>query len=158
MRPGWVAVLASPAGTMPARSRSLRVALRECQAELSLRRPTVKRGTADVKQLFVLFHSRGAAWDPAAEFMQQPGIEAHIAFMRGLTERGVMALGGPFAGDDATGMVGMTVIAVADAGEAERVAQEDRSIEAGLIKVSVRPWMVPMGFALDLVPKPDEEP
>ena len=111
-----------------------------------------------MKQLFVLFHSRGAAWDPAAGFMEQPGIEAHIAFMRGLTERGLMVLGGPFADDYATGTVGMALIAVADAGEAERVAQEDRSIKAGLMKVAIRPWMVPMGLALALVPKPDEEP
>ena len=69
-----------------------------------------------------------------------------------------MVLGGPFADDDATGTVGMALIAVADAGEAERVAQEDRSIKAGLMKVAIRPWMVPMGFALDLVPQPDEGP
>lgn len=124
---------------------------------MSLRRTRVGRETAGVKQLFVLFHSPGPVWDPAVAFMEQRGIGAHIAFMRSLTERGLMALGGPFADDDASGTVGMAVIAVADGGEAERLAHEDRSIEAGLIKVSVRPWMVPMGFALDLVPQPDEE-
>lgn len=123
---------------------------------MSLRRPRVERETAGVQRLFVLFHSPGPGWDRALGFMQQPGIEAHIAFMRSLTERGLMALGGPFADDDATGAVGMAVIAVADAEEAERLANEDRSVGAGLINVSVRPWTVPMGFALDTVPLPEE--
>lgn len=108
-----------------------------------------------MQRLFVLFHSPGPAWDRTLGFMQQPGIEAHIAFMRSLTERGLMALGGPFADDDATGAVGMAVIATADAKEAERLAHEDRSVEAGLIIVSVRPWMVPMGFALSVVTRPE---
>lgn len=111
-----------------------------------------------MKQLFVLFHSPGAGWDPGVGFMEQRGIEDHIAFMRSLAERDLMALGGPFADGDASGAVGMAVVAVADAEEAERLAHEDRSVEAGLIKVSVRPWMVPMGFALDLIPQPAEEP
>jgi hypothetical protein len=32
-----------------------------------------------VQQLFVLFHSPGAAWDRAVGFMEQPGIAARIA-------------------------------------------------------------------------------
>jgi uncharacterized protein YciI len=109
-----------------------------------------------VQQLFVLFHSRGAAWDPALGFLEQPGIEQHIAFMRSLTARGLIVLGGPFADGDAAGQVGMAVIATRDAAEAERLAQEDQSVERGLLRVSVRPWTVPMGFALDTMHPLDE--
>lgn len=104
-----------------------------------------------VQQLFVLFHSPGSAWDPSRGFMEQPGIEQHIAFMRGLTERGLMVLGGPFADGDAAGAVGMAVITAPDLAEAERLAMEHRSVQDALIRVQVRPWNVPMGVALESV-------
>lgn len=89
--------------------------------------------------------------------MEQPGVEDHIAFMRSLTERGLMVLGGPFSDGDATAAVGIAVITARDAAEAELVALEDRSVENGLIRVAVRPWSVPMGFALGTIPRNDEE-
>jgi uncharacterized protein YciI len=104
-----------------------------------------------VRQLFVLFHSPGPGWDHALGFMEQPGIDQHIAFMRGLTEQALLVLGGPLADEDATGLVGMAVITAGDAAEAARVAREDRSVASGLLRVTVRPWTVPMGFALDAV-------
>ena len=52
-----------------------------------------------MQRLFVLFHSPGPRWDDAIGFLEQPGIEEHIAFMRSLAERGLMALGGPFSDD-----------------------------------------------------------
>lgn len=105
-----------------------------------------------MRQLFVLFHSPGPAWDKTLGFMEQPDIAEHIAFMRSLTERGLLVLGGPFADDDATVVVGMAVIIAQDAVEAKRLAHEDRSVEHGLIEVVVRPWTVPMGFALGAAP------
>lgn len=109
-----------------------------------------------MQQLFVLFHSPGTTWDHALGFMEQPGIEQHVAFMRSLLERGLMVLGGPFADGVAAGPVGMAVITAPDAAEAERLAREDRSVERGLIHVSIRPWTVPMGFALDSIPSTDD--
>ena len=76
--------------------------------------------------------------------------------MRGLTERGAMVLGGPFADKDAGGPVGMAVITASAAAEADRLAHQDRSVERGLIRVDVRPWTVPMGSALAVVPPADE--
>jgi uncharacterized protein YciI len=108
-----------------------------------------------MRQLFVLFHSPGPAWDPAVGFMEQTGIEEHIAFMRSLAERGLMVLGGPFADEDPVGPVGMAVITAHDAAEAERIGLEDRSVASGLIRVTTRPWTVPMGFALHATPGPD---
>lgn len=110
----------------------------------------------DVQQLFVLFHAPGTTWDHGLGFLQQPGIEQHIAFMRSLTERGLMVLGGPFADEDAAEAVGMAVIMARDATEAEGIALEDRSVASGLIRVTARPWTVPMGFALKVFPASDE--
>lgn len=105
-----------------------------------------------MRQLFVLFHSPGPAWDQKLGFMEQPGIGEHIAFMRSLTERGLLVLGGPFGDEDPRIAVGMAVVSAPDAGEAQRIAQEDQSVEQGLLRVAVRPWIVPMGSALDAVP------
>lgn len=109
-----------------------------------------------MQQLFVLFHSPGAAWNHGLGFTQQPGIEQHIAFMRSLTDRGLMVLGGPFADEDAAEGVGMAVITAGDAAEAEGIALEDRSVASGLIRVTTRPWTVRMGFALEAFPGSDE--
>jgi hypothetical protein len=84
-----------------------------------LRRLYVGARLRGVQQLFVLFHSPGAAWDRGLGFMQQPGIEQHIAFLRSLTERGLM-------------------------------------VASGLIRVTTRPWTVPMGFAREAFPASDE--
>lgn len=110
-----------------------------------------------MRQLFVLFHSRGPGWDPGVGFMEQPGIEEHVAFMRSLAARGRMVLGGPFADEAAGAAVGMAVITARDTAEAERIGLEDRSVASGLIHVAVRPWTVPMGLALDGTPGPDAE-
>ena len=109
-----------------------------------------------MQRLFVLFHSPGPRWDDAIGFLEQPGIEEHIAFMRSLAERGLMALGGPFSDNDAASSVGMAVVTAPDAAAAERLAHEDRSVASGLIQVTVRPWNVPMGFALGSIPPAEQ--
>ena len=67
----------------------------------------------------------------------------------------MLVLGGPFADGDSAESVGMAVIVARDAVHAEGLAHEDRSVERGLIIVRVRPWTVPMGIALDVVPPSD---
>ena len=110
-----------------------------------------------MRQLFVLVHSPGPAWDHALSFFEQPGIGHHVAFMRRLTADGRMVLGGPFDDGDASGAVGMAVITATDTEEATRIAAEDASVQAGLIRVQVRPWNVPMGLALGSLPERDAD-
>jgi hypothetical protein len=43
-----------------------------------------------------------------------------------------------------------------DAEEAELLALEDRSVASGLLRVAVRPWTVPMGFAVGALPSHEE--
>jgi len=109
-----------------------------------------------MRQLFALLHSPGPRWNHAIGFLEQPGVEEHIAFMRSLSDRGLMVLGGPFGDDDATQWVGMALVTAPDAGAAERLALEDRSVASGLVRVTVRPWNVPMGFALGTITAAEE--
>jgi len=98
--------------------------------------------------LFVLFHAPGTAWDPALPYPEQPGVLEHIGFMRSLEERGLMILGGPFESPAHGEPVGMAIVEAADQAAAEALAAEDRSLEAGLLTVDVRPWRPRMGSAL----------
>ena len=105
-----------------------------------------------MRRLFVLTHSRGPAWDQALTFFEQPGIGDHIAFMHLLTADGWMVLGGPFDDGDASGAMAMSVIIAGDAEEATRLAGEDGSVQAGVLRVEVRPWNVAMGLGLGSLP------
>ncbi len=98
---------------------------------------------------FVLAHYPGPRWDEPVPFREQQGIGDHIAFMRSLADRGLLALGGPFA--EAVGpadQVGMAIIRAADPTEAEALAAEDESVRGGLLRVRVREWLPKMGSAL----------
>jgi uncharacterized protein len=105
----------------------------------------------DGSAFFVIAHHRGPAWRDGVGMLEQPGIEAHVGFMRSLDRRGVMVLGGPFmdADDAADPIVGMAIVRAVDLAEAEALAAEDPSIELGLIRARVRAWNAAMGTSLD---------
>jgi len=102
--------------------------------------------------LFVLIHRPGPRWQLGAPFPEQPGIMDHISFMGRLDEEHRLILGGPFddewTGSSETTPVGMAIIEASDATEAQRLADSDGSIPAGLLTVTVRPWRPRMGSAL----------
>jgi uncharacterized protein YciI/uncharacterized protein YndB with AHSA1/START domain len=89
----------------------------------------------------VLFHRPGASWQPGIPFRRQPGVEHHQGFMKHLHDDGLLVMGGPFL-DEESG--GMAVLRAGSIDEAIRLAHTDPSIEAGLLTVTVRPWLVPM--------------
>lgn len=91
----------------------------------------------------VLFHRPGLAWKPGVAFREQPGVGAHVGFMRSLDQRGILVLGGPFLNDSG----GMAVLSV-EVARAKELAAEDPSVAAGLLTVEVVPWMTPMGCAI----------
>jgi uncharacterized protein YciI len=68
--------------------------------------------------------------------------------MSSVAERGRMVLGGPYAPEPGAELVGMAVIRAADLAEAQAIAEEDESVRAGLLRVSVREWTPKMGSAL----------
>ena len=59
--------------------------------------------------------------------------------MAGFLEKGTLVMGGPFL-DDSGGMMVMN----ASPADAKAAAEGDPAVKAGLLKVVVRPWMVPM--------------
>jgi uncharacterized protein YciI len=99
--------------------------------------------------LFVIEHSPGPAWALGVAYREQPGIGAHLEFMRSLHDRELMVLGGPFLDDVAGAHVGMAIVRAESLEAAESLAAEDGSVAAGLLRYRVRPWMAAMGTALD---------
>jgi uncharacterized protein YciI len=89
---------------------------------------------------YVLFHSPGPQWDDDFSFREQPGIGAHVGYMAGLLERGLIVMGGPYLDDSG----GMMVSRVSNLEEAESLAREDPSVQTGLLTVEVKAWYVPM--------------
>jgi uncharacterized protein len=102
--------------------------------------------------LFVLFHRPGPRWEAGVPFPEQPGIMDHILFMRGVDQEQRLVLGGPFddepAGPADGGPVGIAIIEADQLADAESIAASDRSVQAGLLVVTVRPWRPRMGSAL----------
>jgi uncharacterized protein len=89
---------------------------------------------------YVLFHTPGPTWKDGTDFREQPGVLDHVNYMAGFMENNMLAIGGPFL--DNTG--GMMVLKADSQEEAESIANADPSVHAGLLKVTVKPWYVPM--------------
>ena len=97
---------------------------------------------------FVIEHSPGPAWADGFAYREQPGIGSHLEFMRSLHDRQLMVLGGPFLDGVAGALVGIAIVRAASLEDAEALAAEDASVQAGLLRYRVRPWMAAMGTAL----------
>lgn len=90
--------------------------------------------------LHVAFHTPGPQWQTGVSFRNQPGVAAHVDYMAGLSREGLLVMGGPFLDDSG----GMMVTRIGPLAEARRVAEDDPAVHAGLLRVTVRPWLVPM--------------
>jgi uncharacterized protein YciI len=68
------------------------------------------------------------------------GIGEHYAFLQRLAADGVLVAAGPLTDSDGEGM---TVIEAGSVEDARQLAeQEDASVRAGVLSVTVRPWRV----------------
>lgn len=94
----------------------------------------------------VVFHRPGPAWLTGVDFREQPGVMDHVLHYEAVQDRGLLALGGPFLGPDAGGMM------VADESvtreELTAIAAADPAVGSGLLTFEVRAWYTPMGSLL----------
>ena len=88
---------------------------------------------------FVVIHKPGPDWDHDRDMREQPGWDAHAAFMDELTDKGFILLGGPIGGvDDQHGAVAVA----ADEAEARARLDRDPWKPHMLVIDSVWPWTV----------------
>ncbi|MBL7960430.1 hypothetical protein JNL27_09360 [bacterium] len=87
----------------------------------------------------VIFHTPGPKWVDSLSFQEQPGIVEHINYMATILESKRLVEGGPFL-DNSGGMM----VFDGSKDEAEKVANADPAVKAGLLKFKVKPWLVAM--------------
>src|ERR1700681_1846746 len=88
----------------------------------------------------VVLFSTGAAWVTGRGSRQQPYWAAHAAFIDGLTDRGLLLAGGPFADESGA----MNILACSpDELDIPRIYAEDPFVVHGIFVVErVFPWLV----------------
>lgn len=98
-------------------------------------------GTSDdqPKIYHVLFHSPGEKWVDSLLFQEQPGVTGHVKYMASFLQAKKLVEGGPFL-DNSGGMM----IFDGTREEAEKITYNDPTVKSGVLKVTVKPWMVAM--------------
>jgi uncharacterized protein YciI len=107
---------------------------------------TAHRGEADDGDTWVaLLHRPGPAAPATGTLFEDPRFAEHVAFLNRMREAGYLVAAGPLV--DAAGE-GMTILRLPGTGRlsaATRLATEDdTSVSAGFLAVTVRPWQVLM--------------
>jgi uncharacterized protein YciI len=93
-----------------------------------------------VADYYLVELAKGPTWDHARRRRDQDGWDDHAAFMDGLTEEGVVVLGGPVGEGD-----GEVSLLIVDLGSEEAVRArlaDDPWIDGVLTIERVRPWSV----------------
>lgn len=92
---------------------------------------------------FVIFHTPGRNWRPDVSPIEQEGVAAHLEYLRGLADQGIIALSGPFIEGGSGGMI----ITAADIDEsaAQAIGTNDPAVASGLINFELRRWLLTVG-------------
>lgn len=93
-----------------------------------------------MKQPFVLYYSRGAAWLEGRTVFEQP-LQDHLLYMRRLAADGSLLLGGPFT-DDRGGLV---VVRAEGIDEAQAILQADPAVRDRVMVAEAHPWKLLAG-------------
>jgi uncharacterized protein len=96
-----------------------------------------------MEQYTLALMKRGEKWDPNAPgFMDV--MKQHPAFVKQMTEQGKMAIAGPFPFTDPGELRGVTIFRVGTE-ESTKLAQDDPTVKAGLLKPEIHPWITGKG-------------
>jgi len=90
------------------------------------------------RRVIVRFRA-GPTWEPGGPVREQPGWNAHAAFVDGLVDRGTVVMGGPYTDNSGT----MMLLEGVDANEAARILADDPFIENGVFLLEeIREWTI----------------
>lgn len=99
--------------------------------------------TEDMEQYTLVLMISGEKWNPRAPgFMDV--MKQHPAFVKEMTERGNMAIAGPFPFNEPGELRGVAIFRV-ETEQAGKVAQDDPTVKAGLLKTEIHPWITGKG-------------
>jgi len=81
----------------------------------------------------------GPTWEPGGPIREQPGWDAHAAFVDALVDRGTLVMGGPYSDNSGT----MMLLEGVDTDEAARILADDPFIENGVFLLEeIREWTI----------------
>ena len=86
-------------------------------------------------KFFAAIYERGPNWIAGQPISQQP-LSDHVAYLTGLHDQSIVAMGGPFADE----MGGLVILTAADHTEATRLIDRDPALQSGVLKAQVRAW------------------
>jgi len=90
------------------------------------------------RRVIVRFRA-GPTWEAGGPVREQPGWDAHAAFVDGLVERGTLVMGGPYSDNSGT----MMMLEGVDADEAARILADDPFIANGVFLLEeIREWTI----------------
>jgi uncharacterized protein YciI len=99
--------------------------------------------TQGMEQYTLVLLMSGEKWNPSApEFVEV--MKQHHAFVKEMTEKGKIAVAGPFPFEDPGVLRGVTVYRAGAEGTA-KIVQDDPIIKAGLVKAEMHPWITGKG-------------
>jgi uncharacterized protein YciI len=106
-------------------------------------------GQARTHTWVALLHRPGPDAPPDGTVFDDPRFAEHIAFLRRMHDAGHLVAAGPLTDNPGDGMTILRLPGADQIGQATRLAtQEDKSVAAGLLAVTVRPWKVIMQASL----------
>jgi uncharacterized protein YciI len=92
-----------------------------------------------------LLHRPGPAAPASGSLFQDPRFGEHVAFLNRMRQAGFLVAAGPMADADGEGMTILRLPGTGQLSTATRLATEDdTSVSAGFLAVTVRPWQVIM--------------
>lgn len=99
--------------------------------------------TQAMEQYTLVLMNSGEKWNPDA-----PGfadvMKQHHAFVKEMTERGNMAIAGPFPFSDPGELRGVAIFRVG-AEQTAKLMQDDPTVKAGLLRAEAHPWITAKG-------------
>jgi uncharacterized protein YciI len=99
--------------------------------------------TEGMEQYTLVLLKRGEKWDPSAPgFMDV--MKQHAAFVKQMTEQGNMAVAGPFPFNVPGDLRGVAIFRVG-AEQTVKLAQDDPTVKAGLLKPEIHSWATGKG-------------
>ena len=95
---------------------------------------------------FAVIRNAGPAWTDGMGTFEQPGVDAHTAFMNALADEGIVLLAGPLAGSENDRIRVLLIVNTnSEAAILDRLAADPWAQAERLVTTSVEPWNLFVG-------------